>query len=149
MNWQFKEFCTRITEINSTINAIKIRETEEVGLKGSHVMLLYELNRRNEGMTGAELSDVLCLDKAAISRAVAQLEEKGFVRTDLPKTGKRYRALIRLTKEGTKMADTLEDKIDRAVGAGTVSELTDDERKKFYGVLSEISQNLKTYLDNL
>ena len=47
------------------------------------------------------------------------------------------------------MADTLEDKIDRAVGAGTVSELTDDERKKFYGVLSEISQNLKTYLDNL
>ena len=149
MNWQFKEFCTRITEINSEINAIKIKETEPLGLKGSHVMMLYELNRQRDGMTGAELSKALCLDKAAISRTASQLEDKGLVHIRQSQTGKRYRALIVLTGDGEKTADMLDDKINRAVRAGAVSDFTEEERKMFYDVLSRISENLESYLESL
>ena len=149
MGWQFKEFCTRITEINSTINEIKIKEAEKIGLKGSHVMLLHELDKHSEGMTGADIAAILCLDKAAVSRSIAELAEKDLISIDESQSGRRYRAAIKLTPDGKKAAKMLENKIASAVGAGTVAELSDEQRQKFYYVLSQISQNLKAYSESL
>ena len=149
MSWQFKEFCTRVTEINSTINEIKIKAARKMGLKGSHVMLLHELDKHSEGMTGADIAAILCLDKAAVSRSIAGLEEKHLVSIDDSQSGKRYRAVIKLTPEGRKAAKMLENKSDSAVGAGAVAEFSDEQRQKFYYVLSQISQNLKAYSESL
>lgn len=150
MNSQFEEFCTLITEINSEITAIKIRETEDLGLKGSHVMLLYELERHPEGLTAAQLSEMLSLDKAAISRAVAQLSQKGLVDTGkMPDGKRRYRSEITLTPSGTAAAKRLDEKIDKAVKAGAVGDFSEEERKSFYASLRHISMQLGKYRRDL
>lgn len=145
MNRQFEEFCTLITEINSDITAIKLREASDVGLKGSHVMLLYELQKHPGGATGSELSAALSIDKAAISRSVRELDRMGMVRIGEQDGSIRYRAAITLTDEGRRAAAQLDEKIDRAVGAGAVSAFTPGEREFFYRALHQISAQLNGY----
>ena len=100
MTDRFETFVLTINRIYRCIQRIKDREMEALGLKGSHVMCLFQLRQHPEGLTAAELAERSLEDKAAVSRAVARLEELGLV--ELPEEGgkRRYRAKLRLTEAG-------------------------------------------------
>ena len=51
----------------------------EFGLKGTHVMCLFFLHHTPEGLTAAQLCQLCAEDKAAISRTIATLKEKGYI----------------------------------------------------------------------
>ena len=85
------------------IQKIERIEMEYYGLKGPYPQCLLAMRRYPEGITAARLCEVCDKDKAAVSRMVAELEEKGLItRSDL---GVRYRMCLKLTKLGEEAAE--------------------------------------------
>ena len=137
---RFEEFVTGITECHRYIQRIKSMEMTELGLKGNHVMCLYYLARSPEGLTAAQLCALCCEDKAAISRTLAELENKGYLKNAEP--GKKYRALLVLTPTGQEAAMRINGLVEQWVCLGGDG-LTDEERTAFYATLGKIAANLR------
>ena len=92
---RFGAFVTGITACYKYIQRIKTQEMAELGLKGTHMPCLFFLSQNPEGMTAAQLCHLCDEDKAAISRTLAELETKGYLRTQTM-SGKKYRAVVLL-----------------------------------------------------
>ena len=143
MENRFENFTVAILKLNKLIQKIKLYEMRDYGLKAIHVMCVYYLRTRGE-LTASELSKLTLEDKAAISRAISFLNEKGFVNYDSNK----YNAPIKLTGEGNKVSEYINRRADSAVNAGG-GFLTEEERINFYSALELIAENLKNYYENL
>lgn len=80
------------------------------GLSSIHAMYLVALLHCKEGMTLREISDSLFVDKANTSRAIATLEELGYIEKPLSSLSKlKYK--ISLTEKGSQMASIVEKDI--------------------------------------
>lgn len=143
MENRFENFTVAILKLNKLIQKIKLYEMRDYGLKAIHVMCVYYLRTRGE-LTASELSKLTLEDKAAISRAISFLNEKGFVNYDSNK----YNAPIKLTDEGIKVSEYINRRAESAVNAGG-GFLTEEERINFYSALELIAKNLKNYYENL
>ena len=113
MENRFENFTVAILKLNKLIQKIKLYEMRDYGLKAIHVMCVYYLRTRGE-LTASELSKLTLEDKAAISRAISFLNEKGFVNYDSNK----YNAPIKLTDEGIKVSEYINRRAESAVNAG-------------------------------
>ena len=141
MKQRFETFVTAITQINRSIQRLKTMEMADFGLKGTHVMCLYQLQQHEEGLTSVQLTQFCDEDKAAISRTIAELREKGLV--NVPESGgRRYRVQITLTDAGRAVARKMDPKIIDAVLTAAQG-YTEQERKTFYRVLLKIAENLQ------
>lgn len=135
---RFQAFVSGITICYKYIQKIKTMEMTEFGLKGTHVMCVFYIHHSNEGLTAAQLCQLCAEDKAAISRTLVTLQEKGYVETG----EKKYRAQIKLTAKGEQLASQIDGIIEQWVGFGGDG-LTEEERNSFYHVLDLISSNLR------
>ena len=140
----FESFTITILKLNKLVQKIKNFEMQEYGLKTIHVMCVYYLNIHPEGLTASELTKLTLEDKAAISRALKLLQEKGYASYDPNK----YNAEIRLTKEGKEFASIIDKKADKAVNAGSYA-FTEEQRASFYKELGTIANNLEKYYNEL
>ena len=140
----FENFTITILKLNKLVQRIKNFEMQEFGLKTIHVMCVYYLDNHPEGLTASELTKLTLEDKAAISRALKVLQEKGYASYDPNK----YNAVIRLTDVGKQFAAIIGKKADKAVGAGSYN-FTEEERISFYKQLSTIADNLGQYYNTL
>lgn len=139
---RFEAFVSGITICYKHIQKIKSFEMTELGLKGTHAMCLFYLQRNPEGLTASQLC-VLCEeDKAAISRTLNDLVEKGYIYTNNYEDKKKYRALMLLTDLGKEIADKVDQLIAQWVNIGGDG-LSDEERNAFYYALDIIADNLK------
>lgn len=111
------------------------------GLKGPHAQYLIAMNRFPNGVTAAQLSSICERDKAAVSRAIAELESAELVQRPSA-TASGYRALLTLTERGkyaaTQLIRTAELAVEQA-GQG----LTDENRAAFYAAFHQIASNLQ------
>lgn len=147
---RFEMFTARISSIYRCIQKIKSMEMTEFGLKGPHVMCLFHLGRQEDaqpgaaggGLTAGELCALCGEDKAAISRSIAELEEQGYLLRSSADGKKAYRAKIRLTPSGKKLARQLDAAIVSAVSQGG-ADLSEEERAVFYRALTKIESNLR------
>ena len=140
---RFEDFLMATNQISKAIQKIKTREMKEFGLKGAHVMCLYQLNCHNGKATQAELVKLCKEDKAAISRALGELEARGLVKFEEGEGVKqKYKLRVMLTKKGNevtgKMAEKIMDAVDRASKGYTL-----EEREMFYSVLFQVADNLE------
>ncbi len=135
---RFQAFVTGITACHKYIQRIKAMEMTEFGLKGTHLMCLFFLGHHPQGLTAAQLSQLCAEDKAAISRTLSVLQERGLLET----AGKRYRAQLRLTPAGQALAAQIDGVIAQWVGFGGDG-LTEADRDTFYRCLGHISRNLQ------
>lgn len=140
----FENFTITILRLNKLVQKIKNFEMQEYDLKTIHVMCVYYLNNNPEGLTASELTKLTLEDKAAISRALKVLKEKGYVSYDPNK----YNADIRLTSDGKTLATLICKKADSAVSAGSY-DFTEEQRISFYNELKTIAENLEKYYDGL
>lgn len=141
MKQRFEIFVTAITQISRSIQKLKSQEMAQFGLKGTHVMCLFQLQQHEAGLTGVQLSQFCEEDKAAISRSIAELRERGLVH--IPEdTGRRYRVRITLTDQGRAVTAQMNQKIINAVMAGAQG-YTREERETFYRVLLHVADNLQ------
>ncbi len=138
----FETFTITILKINKLVQKIKHREMREYGLQCIHVMCIYYLRENESGLTASELMRLTFEDKAAISRALKVLKEKGYIEYD----SKTYNAPVKLTGEGLKVAEAISEKAERAVKGGS-ADMSEEERKFFYKSLQSIAENLKKYYE--
>ena len=139
---RYELFSSAISCIHHDIQRIERTEMAKYGLKGPHAQCLLAMRRYPEGITAARLCEVCDKDKAAISRMMAELEEKGMVSRGDEK-GNRYRMQLRLTALGEEAADHVEQRAKLAVeeaGSG----MTEEQRATLYAVLDLIAGNLQT-----
>lgn len=135
---RFEAFVSGITMCYKYIQRIKSVEMTELGLKGTHVMCLFFMDRYKEGVTATELCRLCNEDKAAISRTLGTLREKGCIQS----AGNAYRAKWALTEQGRDITKRVRALVDQWVGFGGEG-LTEEERDVFYKVLGHISDNLR------
>lgn len=138
---RFNQIAGAVSQMNKNLQRIKREGVEDLGLKGSHVMCLHKLSSAPNGPTASELAEACQEDKAAISRSVAELQERGLIEL---RGGKKYRASILLTEQGRNAAEQINQRIAQAVSAISVS-MDDQQRRAFYETLEEISRNLKDF----
>lgn len=144
---RFEAFVSGITICYKYIQRIKSFEMTEFGLKGTHVMCLFYLQRNPDGLTAAQLCSLCEEDKAAISRTLNELIEKGYIYSENADNKKKYRALMFLTESGVEIATKVDALITQWVNAGGGG-LTEEERNTFYHALEIISDNLKAKSSN-
>ena len=141
MEKRFEIFVTAIGQISRSLQKLKSSEMADFGLKGTHVMCLYQLQRHQKGLTAAQLAHLCNEDKAAISRSVSELQNLNLV--EIPEApGRRYRKPIVLTEQGHRITDAMDQKIIDAVDTAARG-YTEQEREIFYRVLLQVAENLQ------
>lgn len=138
---RFEQFSSSIASIYKSIQKIERDQMALYGLKGPHVQCLVVMSRYPDGLTAAELCELCEKDKAAISRAVSELEKKEM----LYRAGDKeriYRTPLMLTDKGKEIAEKIRKIAERAVQQGGTG-LSEESRENFYSALELIASNLQ------
>ena len=138
---RYEHFSGAIFGINRCIQKIEADEMEKYGLKGVYAQYLLFLSEHTEGLTATELCKVCDKDKAAVSRAMAEMEKHSLLQRKNA-NGTAYRAKLLLTEKGAEIARHICQKATIAVemaGRG----LTEENRQNFYAALDLIAGNLE------
>lgn len=140
---RFEDFVSTISSIHKSIQKIKKNEMKEFGLSGNHVMCLFYLTRYREGLTAVQLCKMISEDKAAVSRALGELQERGYIAYPQQNGTKKYRAAAVLTEKGAAVTEnfgTIICNIVQRIGG----EVSDADREGMYRSLEVIAKNLDT-----
>ena len=142
---RFSTFTVLVDKLKRTIRKIKTEEMAEFELKSLHVSCLYYLYRFNT-LTSKELSEICEEDKAAVSRSLVFLENKGYIycTKDIQK---RYKSPFLLTEKGNSVAKIIVDKVDKILNEASLG-LSEEEREIMYRGMTLISKNLERICDN-
>ncbi len=135
---RFERFVSVISLISRHLHRIMSEEMDRYGLKGPYAVYLLAIYRNNNQITAARLSEICEKNKAAVSRALAELEALNLIQRET--SG--YRAKIALTEEGIRAASYVCDRATHAVNLAGGS-LTEEERNTFYLALEKIANNVK------
>jgi DNA-binding MarR family transcriptional regulator len=136
-------FSAAIAQISKCMQKLKTREMHQFGLRGTHAMCLYHLQKNELGLTASQLTDLCDVDKGAISRAVTEMQQLEIVTYPEGDGKRKYRAKIKLTDKGITVTEKLNRSIGEAVERAGIG-LTWEERENFYKALNIISQNIQT-----
>ena len=139
MDDRYQSFTVMILKIHRCIQKIKVEETAEYNLKGTHVSCLYYLYKETE-LTETELCDICQEDKSYLSHSLRYLEANGYIFCDSA-AKKRYNAPLTLTQKGKELGAFIAQKIDSVFEPASKG-ITEEERSVLYRCLSRISQNL-------
>ena len=140
---RFEDFVNLINTAYKDIQKIKSYEVKGMGLKSSHVMCMFYLGQSEFGLTSSELCDKCKEDKAAVSRNLKFLTEKGYV-TVLGDEKQKYKLRNVLTEEGKEAYGKLTVTISSAVERFSTG-LTQKEREAFNRYLGKIIDNFEKF----
>ncbi len=105
------------------------------------MMLLKHQSRRNEGLTQAQLSSMMLVNRANITALMDRMERAGFVtRTSSPSD--RRSNIIVLTESGKELLDKIEPLYAQEVKR-IMDVLVEDEQKRLIGMLEKVRSNIK------
>lgn len=135
---RYTQFKAAISRIDKAIQKIERQEMERFGLKGPHVQCLMAINDHTQEITAAQLCRICDRDKAAISRSLAELEEKGLVHREAG-----YRGILTLTEQGKLVTKRISQTAQKAVEAVSL-DFDEAERAAFYQALEHIACNLQS-----
>lgn len=137
---RYEQFSSVISTIYRCVQKVERDEMVKYGYKGSYAQYLAAINRHPDGITSRELCEICDKDKAAISRIVSEMEEKGLVQR-VGDGASLYRARLYLTEAGKRLAGVVSERgrvAVEVVGEG----LSDQDRAIFYAALERIASNL-------
>ena len=139
---RFEQFSATISILHRCIQKIEREEMDRYGLRGVYAQYLVAMHRHPEGVTAAQMCEICDLDKAAVSRVVAEMETRGLItRVTTGSTG--YRAKLCLTESGMDAAEFVNRRAQQAVEAAGC-DLTDESRQAMYTALAAIAARLQT-----
>lgn len=142
---RFETFTGSILELNRYFQKLKEIEMKPFGLRANHVMCLYYLGKNPLGLTVTQMAETCKEDKAAVSRCLSQLVERGLVRGDFPENKRSYRTRLTLTDTGRELVQKIYQRVDAAMLGGG-SGLTEAQRENLYAALKIIINNLSRYI---
>lgn len=141
MNERFREFTLLLSNIGRAINKIKNAEMKKYNLKGTQVSCLFYLYGENE-MTAKDICALCEEDKGAVSRALKELEEKGFILCEKDEHKKKYNSILRLTEKGNEVAGFINNKVESIISYDK-DYITKSELESFYCTFNKVYDNLK------
>ena len=142
---RFETFTGSILELNRYLQKLKDIEMKPFGLRANHVMCLYHLGKNPQGLTVTQMAEACKEDKAAVSRCMAQLVERGLVQGNFPENKRSYRTRLTLTASGQELVAKIYQKVDAAMIGGS-SGLTEAQRENLYAAMEIIINNLSRYI---
>ena len=142
---RFETFTGSILELNRYLQKLKDIEMKPFGLRANHVMCLYHLGKNPQGLTVTQMAEACKEDKAAVSRCMAQLVERGLVQGNFPENKRSYRTRLTLTASGQGLVAKIYQKVDAAMIGGS-SGLTEVQRETLYAAMEIIINNLSRYI---
>lgn len=142
MTSRFEQFTMVISGINRYIQKLERNEMIKRGYKGVFAQYLAVLKRFEDGLTSTELCEVCDKDKAAVSRIIAEMEEKGLVSRE-HKNIRTYRSKIVLTEKGRNTADYVAERAKAAISAVSDGVMDENQREVFYSTLDVLYKNLQ------
>lgn len=142
MTSRFEQFTIVISGINRYIQKLERNEMIKRGYKGAFAQYLAVLKRFEDGLTSTELCEVCDKDKAAVSRIIAEMEEKGLVSRE-HKNIRTYRSKIVLTEKGRNTADYVAERAKAAISAVSDGVMDENQREVFYSTLDVLYKNLQ------
>ena len=145
MKKQYDDFVHYINTIFKDIQKLKTFDEKNLGLKSSQVMCMFYLGQSEGGLTSSELCEKCKEDKAAVSRNLAYLTERGYV-TVQGDDSQKYKLRNVLTDDGKEAYVKLEIIISAAVERFSKG-LSQKERKAFYKYLGKIIDNFEEFFD--
>lgn len=145
MKERFEAFTDAIAALHRCVQVLKRSEMKRYGLRSSHTMCLYYLGQHPAGLTVTQLTGYCREDKAAISRAMQEMRERGLVDQEGAGGKRHYRSRYFLTPAGRQMSASLTQTIGSVLEAGGRG-LTDDQREAFYAALDIIRRNLEAFI---
>ncbi|MBR3953174.1 MAG: MarR family transcriptional regulator [Oscillospiraceae bacterium] len=137
---RFEQFSFAISSIYRYIRKIERDEMVKRGFRGVFAQYLTALNKFEEGLTATQLCSVCDKDKAAVSRIVAEMEEKGLV---MRENKNKYRSRIVLTDEGKDLANFIAERAGIAMEAVSGEIMSEKESELFCSTLEEVCKNLQ------
>ncbi len=143
---RFGQFSSTMFAVWRDIQRIERDEMEKFGYKGAYAQYLVLLKQHPDGLIASRICELCDKDKAAVSRILGEMQEKGLVARDTD-TERVYRGKVHLTEEGSRIADYI---CEKACAAVTVvnKEMTEEERTLFYGTLDRIATVLQELAKN-
>ena len=143
---RLEEFSTLICTAAKSLQRLKNKGMIPFGLGSTHTMCLRKLYESASGATRAELARSCDLDKAQISRIIAELAEKRYI--TVPETGGKtnYRQKIKLTEEGIAVAEEIY-RMALRVNQFVSRDIPEEQLKNFYATFSLICDGLKSAED--
>lgn len=143
---RFEQFSYVISGIHRQVQKIERAEMIKRGYKGAFAQYLATLHRFEEGLTASELCEICDKDKAAVSRIIAEMEEKGLVERQ-KKVVRTYRSKIILTEKGKETAEFVAERAKLAVSAVSGEILDESQREMLYSTLDRLYKNLKKVVE--
>ena len=137
---RFELFSTGAAHIVKKLQLLKSHKMAQYDLKGTTCFCLCQLLSSEEGLTAGELSECCGIDKAQVSRCVADLTSCGFIYRD-DKEGRRYRQKYMLTTQGRAAALDI-SRTTMQIQAQAEQGVNAEDLDAFYRVLSHMCNNL-------
>ena len=103
---RFEKFTLLIDGIHKSIHNLKITIAPYLGVKGVHVLWVWELLKNPDGLTAAELAMRSMVNRSLVSREIEELREGGYVVLELD-GGNKYNGKLRLTDKGRELAESI------------------------------------------
>lgn len=135
----FEPFTLTLSSILKSIKKIEATRMSRFGLRSSHVMILYQLSKHPEGLIPADLAESGSVDKALISRSIAELQERSLVYT-VPSEGRKYKTPLLLTPSGEKVAEYITEAV-RTIQHQVSSDIPSEDLEIFYRTLFTLQTN--------
>lgn len=131
----------QITKIAREVNKLVIRTMKEEGIGSGEVDLIH-LIRHQPGISQKEAARLLNMDKGAVARRTANLEQKGYLtRTENPADGRSQ--LIYPTPKA-ELLKTSKAAVEAVFYEWLLEELSKEEKEAFLAVLDKLYLRSKT-----
>ena len=144
-NNRFEIFSTSVSQLIKSVQSLKSKKMAQYGLKGTNALCLCQILESGSGLTATELARQGEIDKAQVSRCVAELMERGFVYRD-DRDGRRYKQKYRLTPEGLVVATDIHNTVDD-IQKTIHKDVTPEELDAFYRTLYKLCENFNELLE--
>ena len=138
---RFEQFSSAISSIYHAIQKLERDEMVKYGLRGPYAQYLVAMSRCPDGITAARLGQVCDKDKAAVSRAVTEMEKHGLLHK-LSGRENQYRAMLRLTEKGRHAAEYVCTKAISAVQIAADG-IDEETRTALYRALRSVSRQMQ------
>ena len=146
MQSAFETFSLSIEQIGKNIRKYKDGQAAELGLRGIHVMVLHQLSKSTDGMTAAGLSRACGVNRAFVSRVVAELLSLSLIAYADPATERPYRTKLCLTACGTETVERMNRRIEESVAA-LGADIRARDMAIFYSVLRLLDSRIAALVE--
>lgn len=143
MKKTFDVLYPNIKHILRVVQNFKSQKMSEYGLKGSTAQSICCIASSENGLNASEISDRMQIDKAQVSRCMAELVDKGLVFHD-EQEGKQYRQKYCLTQKGREVAADISRSscmLYKQLCAG----VEEKDMENFFCVLEMLCQNALSF----